>query len=256
MAAYLTKDALTRILGPTADYLGGELEKFTRKRMENLGQIFQSAEKKLGPDRLDGPGHVPPKVLKAILFDGSYSDDDVSLEYFGGVLASSRTEVGRDDRGARLAKVIGNLSTYQVRSHYLIYSTISRVFSDKRARFSETEDRAKLQLFIPGEAFVAAMEFTDRERENPQIFHHIFDGLSSDGLIEGRWMFGDRKRLLKWAKKIPSDGVICSPSLLGVELFLWAFGYGDQQLEFVLSGGFSGAIEGLPESVPGAIATK
>lgn len=255
LAAYLTKDALTRILGPTADYLGGELERFTRKRIENLGRIFQSAEVKLGPDRLEGPGHVPPKVLKAVLSDGSYSDDDVSLEYFGGVLASSRTEVGRDDRGARLARVIGNLSTYQVRSHYLIYSSISRVFSAKKARFGKAEDRAKMQLFIPGEAFITAMEFTDRELENPQIFHHILDGLSSDGLIEGRWMFGDRESLLKDVKKVPSDGIVCSPSLLGAELFLWAFGYGDQQLEFVLSGDFVGAIEGLPESIPGAMAT-
>ena len=69
-------------------------------------------------------------------------------------------------------------------------------------------------------------------------------------------MFGDREILSKGGMKVPSDGAICSPSLLGVELFLWAFGYGDQQLEFVLSKDFEGAIEGLPESVPGAIATK
>ena len=255
LAAYLTKDAVTRVLGPTTDYLGGELEEFTKKRMENLGMIFRSAHRKLGP-KLDSPGHVPPKVLKSVLLDGSYSDDEVSLEYFGGVLASSRTEVGRDDRGARLARVIASLSTYQIRSHYLIYSALSRVFLKQDRRLGTDRDRARMQLFLPLAEFYSAMEFTDDEWNSPQIMHHIFNGLHSDGLIEGRWMFGNRESLAQGGERVPSDGVICSPSLLGVELFLWAFGYGDRQLEFVFSGEFDCTIDGVPQPIPGAIATK
>ena len=77
--------------------------------------------------RADGRGQVPPKVLKTIINEGAYSNDDVAVEYLGGVLASSTTEVDRDDRGDRLAKLIGNMSAYQLRSHYLIYSTISEL---------------------------------------------------------------------------------------------------------------------------------
>ena len=102
-AAYVSKDVVSRILGPTADYLGDEFREFTRKRMDNVGKIFSNAERKLG-NKLHNPGQVPPKVLKTIINEGSYSDDDIAVEYFGGVLASSRTDVSRDDRGARLAK--------------------------------------------------------------------------------------------------------------------------------------------------------
>ena len=94
--AYVTRDVVSRILGPTADYLGGELKEFTQRRMENVGRIFSNAEDKLG-DRLNSPGRVPPKVLKTIINEGSYSDDQIAVDYFGGVLASSRTEVSRDD---------------------------------------------------------------------------------------------------------------------------------------------------------------
>ena len=255
VAAYLGKDGISRILGPTADYLGGELKEFTKRRIENVGKIFSRAEKKLG-DKLDCPGQVPPKVLKTIINEGSYSDDDITIEYFGGVLASSRTEISRDDRGARLVKVIDNMSTYQIRSHYLIYSTISELFSNNKNSFGLSEDRNKMQLFMSVQDYVDAMEFTQQEWDNRQILSHIFHGLSTDGLIEGTWRFGNQDSLKEIVNTVPDDGVICTPSALGVELFLWAFGHGDKQLDFLLADDFSPEIEGIPKSVPNAMATK
>ena len=255
VAAYLGKDGISRILGPTADYLGGELKEFTKRRIENVGKIFSRAEKKLG-DKLDCPGQVPPKVLKTIINEGSYSDDDITIEYFGGVLASSRTEISRDDRGSRLVKMIDNMSTYQIRSHYLIYSTISELFSDRKNSFGLSEDRYKMRLFMPGQDYVDAMEFTQQEWNNHQILSHIFHGLSTDGLIEGTWRFGNQDSLKKIVNTVPSDGIICTPSALGVELFLWAFGHGEKQLDFLLADDFSPEIEGIPKSVPNAMATK
>jgi len=119
VSAYLAKDALQKLLGPTAEYLGDGLRYLTRRRIENIGRIFQKAGAKLG-DRIEAPGEVPPRVLKTVLNEGSYCDDELAAEYFGGVLASSRTDTGRDDRGARIGKLLDGLSTYQIRAHYLI----------------------------------------------------------------------------------------------------------------------------------------
>lgn len=135
IAAYLRKDGLQKLLGPTADYLGGELQEFTKRRIENFGKIFQNADQKLG-DRSNTHGSVPPRVLKEILNEGSYSEDESATEYFGGVLASSRTSIGRDDRGARIAKLVARLSTYQLRSHLLIYSTIRHLFREDDLPFN------------------------------------------------------------------------------------------------------------------------
>jgi hypothetical protein len=60
IAAYLGKDGIAKLLGPTADYLGGELQEFTKKRIKNVGNIFKNAEDKLG-DKIEQPGAVPPK---------------------------------------------------------------------------------------------------------------------------------------------------------------------------------------------------
>src|SRR5664279_502578 len=86
VAAYLGKDGVAKLLGPTADYLGTGLRDFTQRRAEAIGKIFGSAYKKLGP-KAEQPGEVPPKVLKSVLNEGSYASDPLAIEYFGGILA-------------------------------------------------------------------------------------------------------------------------------------------------------------------------
>ena len=255
LGAYLGKDALSKILGPTYNYLGEELLAFAQKRLENAGKIFSNAEKKLG-DKVDRSGQVPPKVLKTIINEGSYSDDTVVTEYLGGILASSRTEEGRDDRGDRLAKVVSNMSIYQLRSHYLIYSTISVLFSNSGNSFKLSESRRKMQLFMPAPDYVRAMAFTQQEWDNPQILDHIFNGHAADGLTEGEWRYGPQESLRDLFSDVPSSGFICTPSALGAELLLWAFGYGDKELDFLLTDDFSPEIEGILQSVPNALATE
>ena len=254
LVAYLSKDGVAKILGPTAEYLGDELKAFTQKRIENVGKIFSNAGKKLG-DGLDCPGQVPPKVLKTIINEGSYADDAVATEYFGGVLASSRTEVDRDDRGARFAKMIDSLSAYQIRSHYLIYSTISELFSNSGNSFNLPKNRRKLELFIPFQDFFHLMEFTPQELDNSQIVSHIFYGLHTDGLIENA-SWGSQEHLKTTFSGVPSRGIICTPTGLGAELLLWAFGHGDKDLDFLLTADFSPEIEGIPKSFSNALAAR
>lgn len=253
--AYLTKDSFTKLLGPTADYLGEGLKDLTQRRIENIGKVLSNASTKLGT-QIEKPGQVPPRILKAVINEASYCEDPLVLEYFGGVLASSRTESGRDDRGVRLTRVVDNLSAYQIRTHYLLYSTIAALFSSSEKRFGTTEERELLQVFLPFEGYEDSMMFSQEELENPQILHHIWHGLSSDDLIEGEWRFGPPKALKRIFARAPSSGIVCMPSALGAELFLWAFGYGDSPLEHIFSEEINVAVEDLPKVVPGAIATQ
>lgn len=257
IAAYLGKDGLAKILGPTAAYLGGELEEFTRKRINNIGRIFKKAESKLG-DKLDEPGGVPPKVLKTIINEGSYSEDEIAVEYFGGVLASSRSEISRDDRGARIAKALDNLSSYQLRCHYLIYSSIAKLFRGQIQSFSMPEQRSKLEIFMPLSSFANSMGLTQKEWGNPQLLTHIFHGLASDGLIDVKWAFGSPKDVKKIINSVVVNkpGIVCTPTTSGAELFLWGFGYGNNQLDFIFSPKFISKINGISDFVIDTKATR
>ncbi|MBF4246452.1 hypothetical protein EA004_15635 [Vibrio anguillarum] len=243
IAAYLGKDGLSKLLGPTADYLGGELKVFTEKRIENVGRIFKSAEDKLGAD-ISENGSVPPKVLKTIINEGSYSSEDLAIEYFGGVLASSRTDIGRDDRGARIARQLDNLSSYQLRSHYIIYSAIAKTCDIGGEALDNSVGRGKCQIWMPLQEYAEAMEFSQQEWNNPQLLSHIFQGLSADGLITDSWGFGPPAHLKNYLNnrqlKLQDDlvGLVCEPTISGIELFLWGFGKGKCPLNDIFDKSF------------------
>lgn len=255
VAAYLGKDGIQKLLGPTADYLGQGLRDFTQKRAQTIGQIFQKAEAKLGA-KLDTPGEVPPKVLKAVLDEGSFSNDSLAIEYLGGILASSRTEHGRDDRGARIAKVMDALSTYQLRTHYLIYATVRALFAESGLSLN-MEGRSKMQFFIPLSGYCAAMDFSHAEQlQFSSLLGHIFFGLHGDNLLEGRFQYGDKNFMGMLFAGATEPGIICQPSALGSELFIWAFGHADKPLNYLFNSEFSPVVEGLPNTIQGACATK
>ena len=252
--AALSAPLVMKILGPTSDYIGGELKEFTERRVNNINAMFHNAARKLG-SKLDEPGQVPPKVLKTIINDASYSDDAVFVEYFGGVLASARTPTGRDDRGARLAKIVDGLSAYQIRTHYLVYSTVAKRFRVEDNTILTLKGRRKMELFIPYNDYASAMQFTPAESNN-QLLDHVMHGLANEGLIELDWQYGPKKALEAAGKKSLGDGIVCIPSAFGAEVFLWAFGYGDKQLDFMLTNDCSASIEGIQELGSAARPTK
>lgn len=255
IAAYLGKDGLEKLLGPTADYLGTGLKDFTQKRAEAVGRIFSSAQKKVG-DKVGSPGEVPPKVLKTVLNEGSYSTDQLAVEYFGGILASARTEDGRDDRSARLAKAVDSLSTYQLRAHYLIYTSVRRLFADAGLSFN-MNGRPKMRFFIPMLDFVVAMDLSQKEQgQLGQLLNHVFFGLHGDSLIETGWQYGPKDHMLTVTPKATSDGIVCQPSALGAELFLAAFGKADQELEYIFSPELKVSLEGVSNGFISAVATE
>jgi hypothetical protein len=256
IAAYLGKDGVKKLLGPTAEYLGEGLRDLAKKRVENIGRIFKNAETKLGTKKLSQAGQVPPKVLRAVLDEGSFSDDELSVEYFGGILASSRTEDGRDDRGARMARQLESLSTYQLRTHYLFYSTVRHVFA-KHGLSMNHIDRAKMQLFIPFTGYTNAMEFSPPELEHVEpLFTHIFFGLASENLIHDKFMYGPEDKMKTYHPSATEGGIVCEPSAQGTELFLWAFGESKRPMQYLFDPKFNIDVDKMPPYIVGACPSK
>jgi hypothetical protein len=130
-AAIGSAKVVEKILGPTAEYIGEGIKSWTEKRVANVQNIFRIAADRLGDD-INKSGSVPPRVLKGILDEGSFCDDPLTAEYFGGVLASSRSNASRDDRGITFLSVITTLSPYQVRSHYIFYTLFRHFYKGLR----------------------------------------------------------------------------------------------------------------------------
>src|SRR5208283_3371005 len=65
-------------------------------------------------------------VLKEVLSEGYFCEDELQAMYLGGVLASSKSSVSRDDRAIAYCSLVSSLSSYQLRTHCILYSTILR----------------------------------------------------------------------------------------------------------------------------------
>lgn len=160
------------------------------------------------------------------------------------------------NRGARIAKVMDALSTYQLRTHYLIYATVRALFSASGLSLN-MEGRSKMQIFIPFPSFFVVMDFSDAELgQLSSLLAHIFFGLNGDNLLEGQWQYGDKDSTVKLFAGATDGGIVCQPSALGGELFLWAFGHADKPLDYLFAPEFSPIVEGLPNTIQGACATK
>ncbi len=213
---------IEKVLGPTLDDFGEDLRKWTARRKESFARILEHARRKLG-SRIETYGQVNPRVLKGILSEGTFCSDELMAEYFGGVLASSRSEISRDDRGASFVTLIGRLTTYQIRAHYIFYRTVKNLFNGREdVSVMSSKHRNKLEIFITNASFNLAMEFSEKENVSV-IMPSVMSGLARESLIERDYeVIGGEK-----TAHCGGDGIVFCPTDLGTELFLWGHGKGD-----------------------------
>jgi hypothetical protein len=223
-----------KLLGPTADYVGGGVKNWTEKRVNNVKRIFGKAADRLGP-KLDEPGAVPPRVLKGVLDDGSFCDDELSAEYFGGVLASSRSAVPRDDRGLTFLNVVSNLSAYQVRSHYVFYTLFKKYFNGAKFKTVYPVGNGPYhKIYVPFGVYAAAMDLQEGENVGEIAAHSLF-GLDRHRLIYEFAYGGVEEVVLELYREAnpgleaPNEGIIVGLSPFGAELFSWVHGKSDFQ---------------------------
>jgi hypothetical protein len=220
------------VCGPTAKYAGGELASYAKVGVENLKRVFENADKQLKAQGKIG-GQVPPRVLKEILSEGYFCEDELQAMYLGGVLASSKGTISRDDRAIAYCSLVNSLSSYQLRTHCILYSTLLRATHFYIGGTQHPLENAVnwiqkhgLSVVIREADYQAAMEFSGTEQPI-NIAQHAFVGLEKQGLSEGGILVIQPYR--------PKEGDVpfrfFYPTLLGVELFLWGQGIGDSGLE-------------------------
>jgi hypothetical protein len=230
-----SKSLVERVLGPTADYLGEELRGWTEKRVQNVARIFEKADEKLG-DEVEGEGAVPPRVMKDVIDEGSYFDNELGAEYFGGILAASRGRDENDDRGTTFTKLLTRLSTYQISTHYFLYTTMRRLYFPAEINVSDPGGRRKLETFTPLIPFEIQLGINNMvAQKGKSIVDHSLFGLNREGLL-GDFEYG-RKNDLNKAGEIDSSkaGIVYMPTAIGISLYLWAHGHSDETLNTFLS---------------------
>ena len=206
---------IEKVLGPTAEYLGTGLRDFAQHRVDNVKRIFQKAGHFLG-DAPPGNEAVPPRVLRDVLEDGSYRDDELTASYYGGILASSRSGISRDDRGASFTSLVGRLTTYQLRAHYILYRTVNELYWQTGRNLQDNAPRSACQTFIPLQDYMVAMQ--PQQGESVEAFlAHVFFGLNRETLIEPNFRFGPHSLMRSEFPTAESAGILFQPAVFGVD---------------------------------------
>ncbi len=232
-----SKDLLTKLLGPSADYIGGEIKGFVQKCNINVDRVFEKACNKLGKD-IETPGVINPRVLMNIINDARFCEDEIQSEYYGGFLASSRSKKGHDDRAMPHIVLVKELSLYQIKIHYLIYFLLRQKYSLCLYNIGNREEWPNLGLFIPFSVYYKAMNF-EEDDDGSLILTQSLSGIRRHFLIHKYW-FGPQKYIHQFYKEAQEGGIVVIPSLFGAELYLWANGFPNTQLSDFFN------VEGLP----------
>lgn len=214
----------TKLLGPTLEYFGNGLKGFTEKRITNVKSILAKAAKRF-PSEVKQP-LVPtsPNLVKKIFDYGSYAEDELIQEYLAGLLISSRVGLENDDRSSVLANIIENMSVYQIRAHYLIYSLFRKKYLGTQVSLNIQANRANLQFYIPYSIFAKYVFPSEEERQlsNGLVDHAIY-GLVRNYLLEQNLVIGSPQHIsMELHTEAPNEhGIVIQPSPFGIELFLW-----------------------------------
>ncbi len=232
LAILASKEILNQMLGPTAEYIGEEAKHLVEKASNNLGQIFQKATKKLG-SKLNESGVVNPRVFKQVWQEGAFIEDALAAEYFGGLLAAARSPDGKDDRALSLISTVRDLSVYDLKLHFLIYTLIRQMFVGKSFSVTVQEDRVSTGLCIPFRVYLKAMGLKNDPSAMELLGHSIIT-LTKQELIDHRFAMGNADRLKSYCKEATEAGIVVIPSFFGAELFFYAHGHAESRLDHFL----------------------
>jgi hypothetical protein len=245
-ASQVTKDSVQRILAPTADYIGAGLLTSTKASV-NLARVLAHAAKRLGRRRNDA-GSIPPRVLKSVLDEAPFIEDELTAAYYGGILAAAWSDQPQDDRAMAHLATINRLSNYSIKLHCLVYHSLYRLHQ-------VAGEGERFGIFVPMTSYHSWVGFDDSEDQMRCLAHSVVN-LEREDLAQfpmtgnARWLADTKlsRKLRRSGWEWPEGGgILASPTVLGGELFLWAHGYRDYYIyDLFDTPDLSFGIEGAP----------
>lgn len=211
-----SKEVLTKLLGPTADYLGVGARNLVEKGAKNLGRIFEAMYEKL-KDELDSDQEVNARVFKSVWDEGRFIDDAIGAEYFGGILASARTANGRDDSALPYTATISMMSSTELRLHYVVYSLVAKIPQKSRAHLW-----GSLEISINTNELLTALELNGSD--GPGCLLMAINALVQHNLVENSYSAHMPGIKVSRDLTLIEDTVLLVPNAFGASLFLRALG--------------------------------
>jgi len=136
-----------KLLGKTMDLVSEDIAKIYAAGRD---KIIYVAVRKI--KNVDDGLHTNLRVTRDVFLNGSFTDEAICAEYFGGILSSSRSQDGKDDSGIYYVDLIKSLSATQLLAHYMIYRSLNKLLletSEKRdLNVGDQNDLKKMTIYF------------------------------------------------------------------------------------------------------------
>src|SRR5699024_2808748 len=203
-----------QLFGKTLNEMGSDINKLYQAGRDRI--LISAAKKVSNPQDGKSPNL---RVARDVLWNGAVTDSEICAEYFGGILAASRSENGIDDSCIQYVSVIKTLSSKQLHLHYCIYHELQKQLLKKNVAYN------------PGvEDDVNGTEIWFSRMEGRRLNLDTSLGLpvlSRNGLIAAYEM-----NYIKTANGKPFNYVRIRPSTYGIVLYSVAFNHLNSWFEF------------------------
>ncbi|MEK7136076.1 MAG: hypothetical protein AAB821_00570 [Patescibacteria group bacterium] len=197
--------AANKLLGKTAETISEDLAKLYASGRD---KIIEVALRKTDTEKM---GQVNLRVARDVFWNGSYTDESICAEYFGGILASSRSEDGKDDMGVFYVDIIKSLSSNQLMAHYILYRTLNKFLlgksNKKNLNLGKETDLQELEVFVTQKIGIT-------DQPGSKDLGAILHGLNSKKLI-GNF----ESNIYKLENNMYMPYIKFIPTALGIQLF-------------------------------------
>ncbi|MBA1446946.1 MAG: hypothetical protein FE835_19030 [Gammaproteobacteria bacterium] len=213
---------------PAADELG-ELVKDQVKyyRLKNLIAIQQKIEKLVG-EPPTGSGYTSPKLLKALIEEASWEEDDVIQSLWAGLIAGEIKSNSQGDDAVIYTEQLKSMSAYEGRIINLVYSDdrIANLVYNHSNSTREYVTITPIDILISKilNASPKPLDYVVQDHSHQDIVGHEKHHHLAFGFVKPQLHSLVRRGLLeKWSispEITPNNNVRFVPSSLGLDLYM------------------------------------
>lgn len=193
-----------KLLWPTLDQIWDDFKKLYEKWRDF---IIKKATSKV--KNMDNQEMTNFRVTKEVFWNWSFTDEAICAEYFGWILAASRTTDGRDDSGIYYLDIIKWLSSKQLHLHYALFHSLGKLLQ-------QNPEKQKVNLGQSNEIQSLKVYFSFIELSN--LWLNI--DLDFEALFR-KWLIAEYKsdtEKVKENEHLPY--CMFAPTTLGVQLYM------------------------------------
>ena len=231
-----------RVFGPTLDLIGDTLQGYVGASwpLRNIRRVVDAAAAKSAGQPDDAAPALRASV--EILRQAAVAEDEVMADYLGGVLASARA--GGTDDAVVWTSLIGRMSSAELHVHYTIHAALREAALVLRDALSDlslgnSPARSVLQFFIPYDGSGGLLHALGEVGAPETRLDAACFGLLREDLLDRvpGCAWGQPEEISQVWPGARDRGIVATPSVFGVSLFLWGHGVGHRGLDAFLDPG-------------------